>query len=467
MASTTNTTTVNKTQKLDESENNKMFYSCKEIEGTHSQLSQKNEKQDCMEIDATSNDNDSKCKSEKLTQKTIFEFDESININMHVEDNFEVPQKKKSLFTLDRRTLLNLEESFDYASIDFNIFQFSDKVGRKQAFGVIFEHILDKVESRYIYNDDITVHKINHHKLKKFIPTIQNGYISTLPYHNELHGADVCQTLFSWFNFTGIAKTFELTYIDLISAYTAALVHDFRHPGFNNTYLLNTRSDLAITYNDKSILENFHVSESFKVILKEDCNIFCDFTNEEFNDIRKRMIEAILCTDMSCHFQTVSILKGKMDYLDIKEGKNIGRLISNDEKDPNKAAELMYKDQQLIINYFVHCADISHNVKDWSISEKWSNLIYEEFFNQGDVEKSKNLKVSMFCDREKTNIPDSQIGFLKVIIVPAFELLIRMFPNFNKIMNNINKNNEIWVKLKEEKAKEKEKMLGDVEGAKK
>ena len=35
------------------------------------------------------------------------------------------------------------------------------------------------------------------------------------------------------------------------------------------------------------------------------------------------------------------------------------------------------------------------------------NLLFEEFFNQGDFEKKKNLKVSMFMDRVTTNIAAS------------------------------------------------------------
>jgi hypothetical protein len=123
--------------------------------------------------------------------------------------------------------------------------------------------------------------KINQDKLKNFIIATQGGYDTSLPYHNDLHGIDVCQTLFSWFSFTGIAKAFELGFFDILSIYTAGLVHDFRHPGVNNMYLLNSKSELAIIYNDKSILENFHVSETFKVILRNETNIFSEFSVEE------------------------------------------------------------------------------------------------------------------------------------------------------------------------------------------
>ena len=50
---------------------------------------------------------------------------------------------------------------------------------------------------------------------------------------------------------------FELAYM-----YLGAACHDYEHPGVNNMFLINTRSELAYTYNDKSPLENHHVSAS-------------------------------------------------------------------------------------------------------------------------------------------------------------------------------------------------------------
>jgi hypothetical protein len=37
--------------------------------------------------------------------------------------------------------------------------------------------------------------------------------------------------------------------------------------------------------------------------------------------------------------------------------------------------------------------------------KKWSYLLFEEFFLQGDLEKEENLPVSFLCDRQKDKIP--------------------------------------------------------------
>ena len=45
----------------------------------------------------------------------------------------------------------------------------------------------------------------------------------------------------------------------------------------------------------------------------------------------------------------------------------------------------------------------------------------EEFFKQGDIEKEKGMKVSMYCDRDKSEICKSQMGFIKNIAMPLFD----------------------------------------------
>lgn len=49
----------------------------------------------------------------------------------------------------------------------------------------------------------------------------------------------------------------------------SGFVHDTDHPGYNNQYLVNTWDILALTYNDKSVLENHHIAIAFDTMLKD------------------------------------------------------------------------------------------------------------------------------------------------------------------------------------------------------
>uniref|UniRef100_A0A4W5LYG2 PDEase domain-containing protein n=1 Tax=Hucho hucho TaxID=62062 RepID=A0A4W5LYG2_9TELE len=68
---------------------------------------------------------------------------------------------------------------------------------------------------------------------------------------------------------------------------TAAVCHDLQHPGYNNTYQINARTELAVRYNDISPLENHHCAVAFQIFSQPDCNILSTFDAEAFKQIRQ------------------------------------------------------------------------------------------------------------------------------------------------------------------------------------
>jgi hypothetical protein len=74
-------------------------------------------------------------------------------------------------------------------------------------------------------------------------------------------------------------------------------------------------------------------------------------------------------------------------------------------------------------------------------------MVCEEFFNQGDIERQNGLTISMFCDRETTDIPKSQFGFLTNICIPLYEAWAK-YLNDEEILENcleqVRKNAQFW-----------------------
>ena len=60
--------------------------------------------------------------------------------------------------------------------------------------------------------------------------------------------------------------------LHLLAGYISAVVHDFEHGGVNNDFLIRSRDYFAIKYNDRSPLENHHISGSFFVMYHPECN---------------------------------------------------------------------------------------------------------------------------------------------------------------------------------------------------
>jgi len=69
-------------------------------------------------------------------------------------------------------------------------------------------------------------------------------------------------------------------------------------------------------------------------------------------------------------------------------------------------------DKSAAMNLILHCCDISHPAKSFDIHQRWTYLLMEEFFRQGDMEKAMGLPYSPLCDRNTTLIAESQIGKL-------------------------------------------------------
>ena len=52
------------------------------------------------------------------------------------------------------------------------------------------------------------------------------------------------------------------------------------------------------------------------------------------------------------------------------------------------------KDKELFIKFMFHLADISNPVKDWNLCKLWCDLLFVEFFAQGDLEAIHGFPIS-------------------------------------------------------------------------
>lgn len=91
----------------------------------------------------------------------------------------------------------------------------------------------------------------------RFFHHIEHSYgrFPAIPYHNNLHSADVAHST------SVLLDTLQIfSPLEVFAAVVAAIVHDVDHPGRTNTFLVKRGAPLALLYNDRSVLENHHVS---------------------------------------------------------------------------------------------------------------------------------------------------------------------------------------------------------------
>ena len=91
------------------------------------------------------------------------------------------------------------------------------------------------------------------------------------------------QTLFTMIMRGKLQSKMKLGDLDKFAMLIGAICHDLKHTGQNNTYHINTRSKIAMRYNDISVLENYHIAQTFKVLSHSNCNIYKNFSLYLFN----------------------------------------------------------------------------------------------------------------------------------------------------------------------------------------
>ncbi|XP_053538409.1 dual specificity calcium/calmodulin-dependent 3',5'-cyclic nucleotide phosphodiesterase 1A isoform X3 [Ictalurus punctatus] len=275
----------------------------------------------------------------------------------------------------------------------FDVFALNDASG-EHALKFIFYELL----TRY---DLISRFKIPISALVSFVEALEVGYSKHKnPYHNLIHAADVTQTVHYFLLKTGMVHW--MTELEIFAMIFAASIHDYEHTGTTNNFHIQTRSDTAILYNDRAVQENHHVSSAYRLLQEDDeMNILYNLSKDDWREFRTLVVEMVLATDMSCHFQQVKAMK---NFLQQPEAI-----------DKPKALSLL-----------LHTADISHPAKKWDLHHRWTTSLLEEFFRQGDKEAELGLTFSPLCDRKSTMVAQSQIGFIDFIVEPTFTVLSDM-----------------------------------------
>ncbi|KAI8483927.1 High affinity cAMP-specific and IBMX-insensitive 3',5'-cyclic phosphodiesterase 9A, partial [Branchiostoma belcheri] len=325
------------------------------------------------------------------------------------------------------------------------------------------------LEHMYYDLDLVTYFNINPIVLKRWLLCVQESYRNN-PFHNFRHCFCVTQMMYGMIYLCKLED--KMSKLDIGILMTACICHDLDHPGYNNTYQINARTELAVRYNDISPLENHHCAVAFKILSNPDCNIFANvdketwkqirqssdqafkilsnpdcnifanvdketwkqirqwvrvmvkilsnpdcniFANvdkETWKQIRQGIITLILATDMARHGEILESFKQKVDNFDYANEEHVAAL-------------------KMIL---IKCCDISNEVRPMDVSEPWVDCLLEEYFMQSDREKAEGLPVAPFMDRDKVTKATAQIGFIKFVLIPMFETVAKLFPSIEDCM---------------------------------
>merc|ERR1719510_2880725 len=269
--------------------------------------------------------------------------------------------------------------------------------------------------------------QISDHTFIAFLMTLEDHYHSDVPYHNNKHAADVTQSIHVLLNSAALESVF--TPLEVMAAVFASSIHDVDHPGLTNQYLINSSSELALIYNDESVLENHHLAVAFKLMQDHECDILASLSKKQRISVRKMVIDMVLATDMSKHMSLLADLK---TMVETKKVAGSGVLLLDN-----------YNDRIQVLQNMVHCSDLSNPTKPLDIYRQWVDRIIDEFHRQGDKEREAGIEISPMCDRFNATIEKSQVGFIDYIVHPLWETWADLvYPDSQHILETLESNRD-------------------------
>jgi hypothetical protein len=194
-----------------------------------------------------------------------------------------------------------------------------------------------------------------------------------------------------------------------------------------------SESDLALTHNDLSVLENHHCSRTFFILKNPKTALFSGLSREMRKHLRSVMIAAFLATDMSGHFE-------KVGYLSKEPAFPAPTPI--DPANPFNAVN--DKNRLLMTQLVIHTADLSGQTLNWPLASEWEGRIVQEFIAQVQEEESLGLKSEPFMK----NLEDAahratlQVNFIQFVLEPWYVNMARLMPGMQPFYTQLKCNKE-------------------------
>ncbi|KAG0281070.1 High affinity cAMP-specific and IBMX-insensitive 3',5'-cyclic phosphodiesterase 9A [Linnemannia exigua] len=412
----------------------------------------------------------------------------------------------------------------------------------------VWDHTLPEIYgiilAMFVKLDLVKCLNISESELLDFIIDVDRGYLATY-YHSFFHAADVTAVLYHILLDMNASQ--YLSKPDMAALLLAGLCHDIGHPGLNNLFQVNAKTELVKQHGETSVLEKYSCSlamdlvdkhKLFRNISTSPAGILPEGNYATEQSMKVAMVKAIMATDMSFHYDMLNNLNTLIEFTstpssspsssDIEAESDSDQestpispsdsattspvttttaaaneaavaathetlqarlngavchhnhsqchTASNHRRQPSSsstsssssnvsvasdassqtsrsitgasyrsASDLTPELRQNLCNCLLHAADISNAVKPWTLCKRWSDLVVQEFFRQGDIEKTQQLPVSPNMDRDQHNQPQISLGFGDFVVQPYFESFVEFLPEAAPFLTALANNREQWV----------------------
>jgi len=289
-----------------------------------------------------------------------------------------------------------------------------------------------------LYRHNLISHfSLDRHVVRRFLLAAEAAYANEKAanlYHNAVHGADVALTMHLFL--TKFGQVERLTKTQLLAVLIAALMHDFNHPNTTNAHEAKIGSERARIHSDSSILERHHLHSTFTLLSYQQLDIFAPLSPEDRREVRALMIDLVLATDLSKHFDFIARLRT------LCAAQGAAAAAKNQQ---NWSSTFHEVDLNFTLQVAIKFADLGHSFKSDEQHRTWTQRVTDEFHALGDVERKLGVPISALCDRRKdTNIARSQIGFFRYVLLPFYSAVADLIDPLMLPLTRFHDNFRAW-----------------------
>ncbi|XP_039287265.1 probable 3',5'-cyclic phosphodiesterase pde-5 [Nilaparvata lugens] len=248
----------------------------------------------------------------------------------------------------------------------------------------------------YMFKDLFGLSRFNEDSLIRFTLTVRKNY-RRVPYHNWTHGFSVANSMYA------------------IIKHTKGL------------------------FNANEVSRSIRNVDWFGMLIALVCveeqqghNIFGGLSSAEYKQVLGCLKHCILATDLARFFSFKARLQ---------------RLV-----DDGHFSWVNSEHRSLIQAIAMTASDLSASAKPWTDQVKTAQVIFQEFYEQGDAEREAGITPMPMMDRTKPELQaSSQVGFLTSICIPCYSLLHKLVPETKPLLDQCSANLEQWEQIETQK----------------
>ncbi len=181
-----------------------------------------------------------------------------------------------------------------------------------------------------------------------------------------------------------------------------------------NAFQVNAGTELAKRYNDSSVLENHHACVGWTLMETPAPEgapaLVAGLTGEERKALRKRVLTAVLATDMAQHKELLASVTAKVEATHGTEGTR--RLSLDGDGRARRFPSATDDDRALFVSFLLHCADLHNPLLPPPLSQRVAGELAREFAAQADAEVAQKLPVTVMLGHTELARMQLEVGFV-------------------------------------------------------